>query len=74
MASGKKLNVYGLYTINSNLDLIQDAAREEILEVKRAKIERIVDSGVCPHCGSRPEIKGNNVVCRSCGYSFSLYE
>jgi len=74
IASAKKLNTYGLYTINSNLDMIQDAAREEIPEVKRAKIDGIVNSGTCPHCGSRPEIRGNSVVCRSCGYSFSLYE
>ncbi len=71
---GKKLNTYGLYTINSNLELIQDAAREEIREVKRAKIDGIVNSGTCPQCGSRPEIKGNSVVCKHCGYSFSLYE
>lgn len=73
-AGRKKLNTYGLYTINSNLELIQDAAREEIEEVKRAKIEGIVNSGTCPRCGSRPEIRGNNVVCKHCGYSFNLYE
>jgi len=70
----KNLNVYGLYTINPNLELIQDAAKEEIPEVKKAKIESIVARGICPQCGSKPEIKGNAVVCRSCGYSFSLYE
>ncbi|MDY6984908.1 MAG: rhomboid family intramembrane serine protease [Candidatus Thermoplasmatota archaeon] len=70
----KKLNVYGLYTITPDLELIQDAAREEIPEVKKVKIESIVARGICPQCGSKPEIKGNTVVCRSCGYSFSLYE
>ncbi len=70
----KKLNVYGLYTITPDLELIQDAAREEIPEVKKVKIENIVAKGICPQCGSKPEIKGSTVVCRSCGYSFSLYE
>lgn len=69
-----KLNVYGLYTITPDLELIQDAAKEEIPEIKKVKIESIVARGVCPQCGSKPEIKGNAVVCRSCGYSFSLYE
>lgn len=70
----RKLNVYGLYTINNNLDAIQDAAREEIPEIRKAKVEAIVGNGICPECGSKPEIKGANVVCRHCGYNFSLYE
>jgi membrane associated rhomboid family serine protease len=70
----KKLNIYGLYTINPNLELIQDAAKEEIAEIKKAKIESIVEKGTCPQCGSKPEIKGNSVICMHCGYSFNLYE
>jgi hypothetical protein len=71
---GRKLNIYGLYTINNNLETIQDAAREEIPEIRKARIEAIVGNGICPQCGSKPEIKGASVVCRSCGYNFSLYE
>jgi hypothetical protein len=71
---GKKLNIYGLYTINNNLEAIQDAAREEIPEIRKARTEAIVGNGICPQCGSKPEIKGASVVCRHCGYNFSLYE
>lgn len=46
---------------------LEEAARADHEELRRAWLEYFAERAICPRCGSRMKLEGNKILCR-CGY------